>query len=680
MDVNFQRLYDLEFLGLTEDDLANYSPTPIKWFTQNEDPAITLLRMMRDPAHFHFTCKHLLNIDLGLFQLVLLQEMWKHPFPMLVGTRGMSKSYLLALYSLLRATFVPGSKIIVTGMGFRQAKQILNYGFKFWDDAPLLQSMFSGCEGAGKHPGNDRIWLQLGDSSITGVPIGDGNSIRGLRANIVIADEFATIAREIFETVIVGFGAVSLNPMLKVRNKAKIRVLERLKLWTEEMAERERQSGMANQLIISGTCYYQFNHLYTYWKRWKQIIESRGDERKLKEAFLGQEMPKKLNWKHYAIFRIPIELIPEGFMDEDQIARSQATMHSSTYQNEYQAVFGVDSNGFFNRRLIETCVTNEPIVPFDSTDPVQFRVVLRGDPSCDYVFGIDPASENDNLSIVILEVHPTHRRVVYCWTTTRQEFKQRMGGASTNDTEFYGFVAAKIRDLMRLFPCVLIALDAQGGGIGIIEALGDKSKIKRDEVPIFPIVEGHPLHDGKKRIEDDWAGSHMVEMVQFANATYTSEANHGLRKDLEDKALLFPYCDPAILAVACHEDLALGRLYDTQEDAVMEIEDLKEELGTITHSQTPGSLRDHWDTPEIKLAGSKKGRMRKDRYSSLLMANYAARRITRTVETPPLMPYGGFVQHLTFGEDDNGGKPDLGHGPDWWTKGVEGNFDDYGCV
>jgi hypothetical protein len=47
-------------------------------------------------------------------------------------------------------------------------------------------------------------------------------------------------------------------------------------------------------------------------------------------------------------------------------------------------------------------------------------------------------------------------------------------------------------------------------------------------------------------------------------------------------------------------------------------------LSTIVISVTQ-SGRERWDTPEIKLETGKKGRMRKDRYSALVIANMLAR-------------------------------------------------------
>ena len=66
------------------------------------------------------------------------------------------------------------------------------------------------------------------------------------------------------------------------------------------------------------------------------------------------------------------------------------------------------------------------------------------------------------------------------------------------------------------------------------------------------------------------------------------------------------------------------KLYDTLEDAAMEVEELKDELSTIVMSVTTAG-RERWNTPEVKLGSGKKGRMRKDRYSALVIANMIAR-------------------------------------------------------
>ena len=153
-------------------------------------------------------------------------------------------------------------------------------------------------------------------------------------------------------------------------------------------------------------------------------------------------------------------------------------------------------------------------------------------------------------------------------------------------------------------------------------------------------------------------------MCQFAKADWLGEANHGLRKDFEDKVLLFPFFDPVSLGSAAAEDKVLKRKYDTLEDSVMEIEELKDELSMIVMTQTPAG-RDKWDTPEVKLPGGRKSRLRKDRYSALLMANMSSRTIQRTPVPQPYEATGGFAEK--YSKYDG---PDF-IGPAWFTEGMK---------
>ena len=216
---------------------------------------------------------------------------------------------------------------------------------------------------------------------------------------------------------------------------------------------------------------------------------------------------------------------------------------------------------------------------------------------------------------------------------------------------------------MDLFPICHIALDAQGGGISIAEALHDSNQLKQGEQPIWSIIE-----EDKPKPSDDQAGIHILEMCQFARYDWYSEANHGVRKDLEDKVLLFPRFDPITIGLSIEEDKANNRIYDTLEDCVLEIEELKNELALIEITQTSNG-RDRWDTPEVKVGIGKKQRMRKDRYSSLLMANMAARNINAEVKQAPYVGYGGFATTETSKADG----PEYS-GPNWFTNGMKGVY------
>jgi hypothetical protein len=625
-------------------------------------PDLHLLKILRDPKYIGTTCKLLFNIELHPMQVAILQEFWIRAFPMYIASRGWGKSFLLALYCIIRCSFYPGTKIVVVGAAFRQSKIIFEYMETIWRNSPILRSIFGGNDD-GPRRDVDRCTIRLGDSWTIAIPMGDGSKIRGLRAHIIIADEFASISPDIYETVVSGFAAVSASPIQNVKEQAKRQAMIEAGLWNDELEVLEYKMG--NQAIISGTADYAFKHFASYWRRYKTIIESKGDKNKLEEIFKG-EVPENFNWRDYTIIRIPYELIPRGFMDDKQVSRAKATIHTGIYNMEYAACFVKDSEGFFRRSLIESCIASEDNNIVINDQRIIFDAMIRGDSNKKYIYGIDPASEQDNFSIVILELNEKFSKVVYCWTTNRHNFKERQKTGLINEHDFYGFCVRKIRNLMKIFPCERIGMDAQGGGVAIEEALHDPSKLESNEQLIWPIIDYN-----KHKDTDDQQGLHILELVQFARADWTAQANHGLRKDLEDKILLFPRFDDLTLGLAVENegksileaDLTT-KLYDNLSECILEIEDLKNELTTIvmTQTSTGPNARDRWDTPELKLQNGKKGRLRKDRYSSLIIANMLARQMNNNLQDLTYDVIGDNAKNIV----ENNGQ--LYKGPSWFTE------------
>ena len=667
-----KKIYDNIWLGLGDVSKLEILHNPMIHRTEKdiEKPDLHLIRLFKDPKYIGGMVKLLFNIELHPMQVAILQEFYIRAFPMYIASRGWGKSYLLALYCILKCTFFPGTKIVVVGSAFRQSKIIFEYMENIWKNSPILRSIFNGNED-GPRRDVDRCTIRLGDSWTIAIPLGTGDKIRGLRAHIIIADEFASISPDIYETVVSGFAAVSANPIQNVKEQAKKQAMIESGVWNDQLEVLSKKMG--NQAIISGTADYDFKHFASYWKRYKAIIESRGDPQKLKDIFKG-EVPESFNWQDYSIIRMPYELIPKGFMDDKQVSRAKATIHIGTYNMEYAACFVKDSEGFFKRTLIESCVTSSsrPIIIGEKN--IVFDAMTQGNPNSQYVYGIDPASEQDNFSITVLEVHPDHSRIVYVWTTNRKNFKERQKTGLVKDYDFYGFCARKIRNLMKTFPCIRIGLDAQGGGMAIEEALHDPSKLEDGEHLIWPII-----NEEKYKDTDDQQGLHLIELVQFAKADWTSQANHGLRKDFEDKVLLFPQFDNLTLGLAMEQegkdilDGTLDNLYDSTSECILEIEELKNELTTIvmTQTSTGPNARDRWDTPEVKLQSGKKGRLRKDRYSSLLIANMLARQMNRTLKSNISYDVVGGNARDMVNLDGA-----LYKGPDWFVSGG-GNDDIY---
>jgi hypothetical protein len=633
-----------------------------------ENPDAHLLKIMTNPEYFGFTVKSLFGIELHPIQIAILQEFWQRPFPMFIASRGFGKSFILGMYATLKCIFVPGSKIVIVGSAFRQSKIIFEYMENLWRNSDILRSIFNGASD-GPRRDVDRCTMRLGDSWAVAIPLGTGDKIRGLRAHIIIADEFASISPDIYETVVSGFAAVSASPIQNVKAEAKKKAMKDAGIWTPEMDT--LMVKKSNQAIISGTADYSFKHFAQYWRRYKSIVESKGDPRILEDIF-GGPVPENFNWRDYSVIRIPYELIPKGFMDDKQVARAKATIHSGIYQMEYAACFTSDSEGFFKRSLIESCTCSDknPIQGLEGI--ISFDPIIKGDPNKEYIIGVDPASEKDNFSITVIELNKDHRRLVYCWTTNRGNFRDRQKTGLIDDHDFYSFCARKIRNLMKVFNVRTIGVDAQGGGVAIEEALHDPNNLKDGEQLIWPVID----YD-KPKPTDNQVGLHILELVQFAKADWVAQANHGLRKDFEDKKLIFPRFDSLSIGLALENEgknileADLNPLYDSLSECIVEIEELKNELTTIVMTQTSSGVgaRDRWDTPETKGPHGKKGKLRKDRYSSLLISNMIARQLDLQLADVQYNVIGGSTRDIV-----NTKESEMYKGPSWFTNSVNEDF------
>lgn len=556
-------------------------------------------------------------------------------------------TFILGLYTLIRMITTPGIKCVLTGAGFRQAKLIFEVMETVWHKAPMLKNCFKSDKNGPKH-GTDSWSFRLGDSICWALPIGhDGSKIRGYRSNLLICDEKATVQKMIFEEVISGFLSVSSNPVEQVKRRAIIDAKKALGVKiTEE--DYDETGNIQNQLVQAGTAYYKHNHFYEDYIKWKRIIHSEGDFSKL--AGLEGLNPDYFNWRDYSVMRVPVGLIPTGFMDMSQISRIKASTSKDVYLREFETIFCDDSDGFFKRSLIDFCTPSESNIVIKDGESVKFSPVLYGDKNKKYVYGIDPAYQGDNFAVVILEIHPSHRRVVHCWTTQASDHKQmlkdfREGKCTINvENQYYDYCARKIRTLMKRFPCAFIALDAQGGGRAIMEAFMDPSKLEPGEELILPAIDP----DEKPQETDHMQGDHIIKVFKNTSENIT-DANHSLKKDMESRDIIFPHHDSISQILTEFYDTSLGDsavLYDTLDDCVSNIEELKNELSTITISETKTG-KESFDTPETKGANAKKGRLRKDRYSALLMANWVARSeanlITRPLNSSDVMTMGGYV-------------------------------------
>lgn len=594
------------------DDIKNNDKTLDKY----------IISQMLNTDYIGWTAKIILNIDLFPIQIAILRTLWKTTFPMLIACRGGSKTYLLAVYAILRAVFDPGSNIVIVGAGLRQAKLVFNYIEKIWNNAPMLRKIVGGGKKAGPRQNVDLCYFNIGASKIYALPLGDGQKIRGFRANVIIADEFASIPETIFDIVVRGFASTAKSPVEESKQRYLEKKLKELKIPTK-ITKKLSQKIKGNQIIYSGTAYYEFNHFAKKFRMWQEIIRNQHDIGKIAEIFGGYNMiPEDFDARDYAVIRVPYNYLPEGLLDTKQLAHAKALLPRNIYLMEYCAVFVKDSDGFFTRSLIEscTCIPDRPILTPDGE--VSFTPLMFGMDGRNYVMGIDPAAERDNLAITILEVYPNHSRIVYCWSVNKSLFNKRRKQGFIKDTAYYEYCCSKIRDLYKLFKPIRIEMDSQGGGYPISEMLRNKKLLDKDngDMPIYEII----VPDEPKTTDLEKDGPHILHLVKQDNE-FNAQANVCLHKNFETKRVLFPAFDTIKMQSALIAEKELNISFDTFEENVNNIEELKNELCMIQMTETTTG-KERFDTPTIKQPGSVegriiKGRLKKDRYTSLLLAH-----------------------------------------------------------
>lgn len=360
----------------------------------------------------------LLRVELAVPQQLVLEDMWFKNFTLVTAGRGTGKTFLNSVFACLWALLYPGQKVGLLAPSFRQAKMLFSEVEKRWGAAPLLQ------EATVSKPitASDRCYLHFRQagfkqgSVIEAVPLGDGSKIRGARYYAIIADEFAQIPEDIFNTVILPMGATVANPMENVKRIARQRELIRSGAATVD----DFDDRLENKVIMTSSAFYQFNHMY--------------------QTKLAYEEAIRCGDNQYATHTISFRDMPEGFLSEENLKNSLARLSSLEFRMEYDAIWEADSAGVFKASLINKCRTES-----------NHTVTIKGSPGAEYVLGVDPARASDAFALCLIELGQPNK-VVAAWEYYQNVFPK---------------MAQTIIDICRDFNVIAINLDAGAGGGGL---------------------------------------------------------------------------------------------------------------------------------------------------------------------------------------------------------------------
>ena len=525
------------------------------------------------------------GFKLKTFQKIVLHLMDQYPLFMLVASRGLGKSFLSGLYSCARCVLYPNTRVVIVAGSKIQASLIITQTINTeirklcqqYDNDNLFREIKK------INTGIDDFSILFHNGSRIDVIAGTDRA-RGMRANLIIYDEFRLIPDDVINRVIKPF--LNYVRMAGFREKPEYKC--RLKDFEEE-----------NKEIFISSAYFKAHPMFD---RFMDFVKRMYDQDMSGDVFVAG-----LSYK---------TSLRENMLTEKRIEsiRNEATFTEIDWHMEFENLFyGLSENAFFayddikkNRNLQKPTYSVELLDKIGATRKgktkkgkneiriMGYDVALLGDRN--------KKDDNDNSALTYLRVLPEG-----------SSFRRQLVDIKT----FSGLTSTEQAKLMKRYfyehEIDYIALDVRGNSISVYDQL---IKVTYDEEldKEYPAWSAYNDEEFKKRAPKD-----AVPVIFAYNGT--SERNHNMANWLRDTLqrgrmeLLTP-SNQAIDFLNAHYG------YDTKDVMVkqemlspfVETEMLVNEMLNLEYELRSGFIRLF-----------EKSHRRKDRYVSFGMANYLSR-------------------------------------------------------
>lgn len=137
------------------------------------------------------------GIKLKTFQKILLLALANNVMAYIVASRGLGKTYVVAMYAVYKAILYPHSRVVCASYTARQGQQIvLKITEDFMQKSALLRS-----EIAKISMDRDGTFIQFKNGSVIRVAVA-GESSRGLRSTVLMIDESRLVQQSIVDSIL----------------------------------------------------------------------------------------------------------------------------------------------------------------------------------------------------------------------------------------------------------------------------------------------------------------------------------------------------------------------------------------------------------------------------------------------------------------------------------------------
>jgi hypothetical protein len=406
-------------------------------FLEEREAKILLYKFLKE--NVTFSTNLIAGVDLFPFQHMAIKAMFESDYFLGIWSRGMSKSWTTGIFAFMDAIMNQGVDIGILSKSFRQAKMIFK---KIEDIAAKPEAKYlSNCITRVSKQ-NDEWVMEIGDSSIRALPLGDGSKLRGFRFHRIIIDEMLLMPERVYNEVIVPFLSVVQNP----KEREDMYNLETKLIASGEMKEEDRYVWPNNKLIMLSSASYKFEYLYKLYENFEQSILKENENDNASRSIM-----------HFSY-----DCAPKQLYDQNLVEQAKSTMSQSQYDREFGAIFTDDSSGYFKISTMKACTVEEGSHP---------SVEVKGEEGAKYLLAFDPSwaesESSDDFAMQVFKLHPEKN------TCTLVHVYAMAGESLKNHIQYFNYI-------LNNFNIKAIVGD-YNGGVQFINALQENIEFKNSK-------------------------------------------------------------------------------------------------------------------------------------------------------------------------------------------------------
>lgn len=516
----------------------------------------------------HRFCLDYLDINLKIFQQILIYAMDKTNSFAFIASRGLGKTYLTAVYCCCRCILYPGTKINISSKVKSQSNTIISEKIK---DELMPNSVALRKEIKDIKTGANDCYVEFWNGSTIKVLTANDNA-RSKRSNILIVDEYRMVDKKIINEVLVPTLTAPRQPGY---------------LSNPEFEHLQEE----NKEIFLSSGWYSSTYSYD---KFREIVNSM-----LKGG------------KSFAC-SIPFTCsLEHGFLTKAMIKKEmeKETMTKASFLMEYCGLFfGESDSAFFKSNDINPCrKLKRPFYPHKDFEYVTNKRLKSNLPKQDgeiRLIGVDIAisagKKNDNSIYTLMRVLPNggkyERQVVYI--ESHNGLKPELQ-------------SLRIKQLFEEFEADYIALDKSGVGSSVWNEMQkvQECSIRGREYPAFSDMNEKIVEKGSKAV---------VFTITNPSPQFNSYIATSLLAAFQKEDKLKLLIDHLDARTEMIENNNSYLKLDVEEQNRLEMPFIEStalvnELINLEFTTTNNNIRVH-----------EKGNARKDRYSSLAYVNYLA--------------------------------------------------------